>query len=65
MVGHSSVLLGWSWTDLSVLGSQLFEQASAESCAYLTIPELTLVCEGQKHHFLNTFGLYFNPFHTV
>ena len=31
MAGHSSVMLGWSWTDLSVLGSQLFEQASAES----------------------------------
>ena len=24
MAGHSSVMLGWSWTDLSVLGSQFF-----------------------------------------
>ena len=32
MAGHSLVMLGWSWTDLSVLGSQLFGQASAESC---------------------------------
>ena len=29
---HSSVLLGSCWTELSVLGSQLFEQASAKSC---------------------------------
>ena len=33
MAGHSLVVLGWSWTDLSVLSSQLFGQASAESCA--------------------------------
>ena len=32
MDGHSPVILGWSWTDLSVLGSQLFGQDSAESC---------------------------------
>ena len=32
MAGDSSAMLGWSWTDLSVLGSQLFGQASAESC---------------------------------
>ena len=31
MAGYVSVMLGWSWTDLSVLGSQLFGQASAES----------------------------------
>ena len=30
MDGHSSVMLVWSWTDSSVLGSQLFGQASAE-----------------------------------
>ena len=34
MAGHSSVMLGVSWTDLSVLGSQLFGQALAESCEY-------------------------------
>ena len=32
MAGHSSLMLGWSLTYLSVLGSQLFGQASAESC---------------------------------
>ena len=32
MAGHSLVMLGWSWTDLGVLCSQLFGQASAESC---------------------------------
>ena len=32
MAKHSSVMLGWSLTDLSVLSSQLFGQASAESC---------------------------------
>ena len=29
MAGHSSVMLGWSWTALSGLGSQLFGIASA------------------------------------
>ena len=28
MTGHSSALLGWTWTDLSVLSSHLFGQAS-------------------------------------
>ena len=37
MAGHSSVMIGWSWTDLSVLGSQLFGQASAESCEVLVV----------------------------
>ena len=32
MAGHSSGMLIWSWTDLSVLGSQLFGPASTESC---------------------------------
>ena len=32
MAGYSLVMLGWTWTDLSILGSQLFGQASAESC---------------------------------
>ena len=31
MAGQSSEMLGRSWTDLSVLGSQVFGQASAES----------------------------------
>ena len=29
-------MLGWIWTDLSVLGSQLFGQASLESCVAWT-----------------------------
>ena len=33
LAGYSSVMLGWSWIDLSVLGIQLFGQASAQSCA--------------------------------
>ena len=32
MAWHSSVMLGLSWTDFSVLGSQVLGQASAESC---------------------------------
>ena len=32
MAGHSSVVLWWSWTDLSVFGSQLSGQASADIC---------------------------------
>ena len=32
MAGHSAVMFGWSWTNISVSGSQLFGQASAESC---------------------------------
>ena len=31
MARHSLIMLGWSWTDLSVMGSQLFIQASMES----------------------------------
>ena len=37
MAGHSSVMLGWNKIDLSVLRSQLFGQASAESCALLSV----------------------------
>ena len=33
MAGHSSVMLEWNWTDLSVLGSQVFSQSLVESCA--------------------------------
>ena len=35
MAGHSSEMLAWRWTDLSVLGSQLFGQASVDSCAVI------------------------------
>ena len=27
MAGHSYVVVGWSWTEVSVLGSQVFGQA--------------------------------------
>ena len=32
MAGHGFVIFGWSWIEASVLGSQVFEQASMESC---------------------------------
>ena len=33
MAGQSSAMIGWSWTDVSVLGSQVFRQALMDSCA--------------------------------
>ena len=33
MAGHSSGMFVWSWTEGSVLGSQVFGQAFMESCA--------------------------------
>ena len=32
MAGQSSAMFGWSWTEVGVLGSQVFGQASMESC---------------------------------
>ena len=32
MAGQSSAMFGWSWTEVSVLGSQVFGQASMENC---------------------------------
>ena len=32
MAGQGSLMFGWSWTDVSVLGSQVFGQALMESC---------------------------------
>ena len=32
MAGQSSVMFGLSWTEVSVLGSQVFGQASMDSC---------------------------------
>ena len=32
MAGHSSAMFGCSWTEVSVLGSQVFGQALMESC---------------------------------
>ena len=40
MAGHSSVMLGWSCTDLSVLVSQLFGQALSESCGKMNLDYL-------------------------
>ena len=36
MAGHCFVMFGWSWTEASVLGSQVFRQASMEGCDLLT-----------------------------
>ena len=33
MTGQSYVMFGWSWTEVSVLSSQVFGQASLEGCA--------------------------------
>ena len=33
MVGQSSAMFGWSWTEVNVLVSQVFGQAVMESCA--------------------------------
>ena len=32
MAGQSSAMFGWSWTEVSVLGSQVFGRALMESC---------------------------------
>ena len=32
MDGQSSTMFGWCWTDVTVLGSQVFGQALMESC---------------------------------
>ena len=32
MAGQSSAMIGWSWTDVSVLGSQVFGPALMDSC---------------------------------
>ena len=31
MAGQRSAMIGWSWTDVSVLGSQVFGQALMDS----------------------------------
>ena len=42
MAGQSSAMIGWSWTDVSVLGSQVFGQALMDSCGgSLTVKKLT------------------------
>ena len=32
MAGHGCGMFGWSWIEASVLGSQVFGQASMEGC---------------------------------
>ena len=32
MTGHNSVMFGWSWNEVSVLGSHVFGRATLESC---------------------------------
>ena len=32
MAGESFSMIGWSWTEVSVLGSQVFGQALMDSC---------------------------------
>ena len=32
MAGQSSAMFGWSWTEASVYGSQVFGRALMESC---------------------------------
>ena len=32
MAGNGFVMFGWSWIEASVLGSQVFRQASMEGC---------------------------------
>ena len=36
MAGHGWDMSGWSWIEASVLGSQVFGQASVEGCGLLT-----------------------------
>ena len=33
MAVHSTAMFGWSWTEVSVFGSQVFGQAFFENCA--------------------------------
>ena len=47
MAGHSSEMIVWNLTDLSVLGIQLFGQASAESCKFRAA--LIVLFLGPKH----------------
>ena len=34
MAGHGFAMFGWSWIEASILGSQVFGQASVEGCGY-------------------------------
>ena len=53
MAGQSSAMIGCSWTDVSVLGSQVFGQALMDSCddTVILCPHFFLV---QTDIFLST-----------
>ena len=56
MAGQSSAIIGLSWTDVSVLGSQVFGQAWMDSCGphrencviYTILPMLGPYYKGPK-----------------
>ena len=48
MVGQSSAMFGWSWTEVSVLGSQVFGQALMESCEGLGVRALKIQEENNR-----------------
>ena len=37
MAGYILIMIEWRWTEVSVWGSQVFEKASADSCAIKTV----------------------------
>ena len=37
MAGQSSAMFGWSWTEESVFGSQVFGRGLMESCERVTV----------------------------
>ena len=53
MTVYSFVIFGLSWTEVSVLGSQLFVQASMEGCGYCGITSQQL----KIHHTEDTESL--------
>ena len=56
MAGQSSVMFGWSWTKVSFLGTQVFGQASKESC------DNTVLYIGDKQVMYSTRMHYVIPF---
>ena len=44
MARQSFALFGWSWTGVSVLGSQVFGRASMESCEMTLCLKYKFVC---------------------
>ena len=50
MAGQSSAIFGSSWTEMSVLGSQVFRQALMESCEDIR-SFMRLVVINEAHNF--------------